>query len=223
MYSVLVIEDDEITLEIIVKCINKDFIVYEANSAESGYQKYLDIKPDIIICDLNLPLMDGIELLKKIRVHDKNVRMIISSSKSDIQTFLDASELGLSKYLIKPISKEKITLALNESIEQLKNYRTVNLQKIEIANNIIWDKDKFELIQDGTIIELSPKEKMMLNYLLKKPNTTRTYEEILANVWEYESVDKTSLKTTATNIRKKIPSLELKNIYGIGYCINIPK
>ncbi len=223
MYSVLVIEDDEITLEIIVKCINKDFIVYEANSAESGYQKYLDIKPDIIICDLNLPLMDGIELLKKIRVHDKNVRMIISSSKSDIQTLLDASELGLSKYLIKPISKEKISLALNESIEQLKKYRTINLQKIEIANNVIWDKDKFELIQDGTIIELSPKEKMMLNYLLKKPNTTRTYEEILSNVWEYESVDKTSLKTTATNIRKKIPSLELKNIYGIGYCINIPK
>jgi len=223
MYSVLVIEDDEITLEIIVKCINKDFIVYEANSAESGYQKYLDKKPDIIICDLNLPLMDGIELLKKIRVHDKNVRMIISSSKSDIQTLLDASELGLSKYLIKPISKEKISLALNESIEQLKKYRTINLQKIEIANNVIWDKDKFELIQDGTIIELSPKEKMMLNYLLKKPNTTRTYEEILSNVWEYESVDKTSLKTTATNIRKKIPSLELKNIYGIGYCINIPK
>jgi len=223
MYSVLVIEDDEITLEIIVKCINEDFTVYKANSAESGYQKYLDKKPDIIICDLSLPLMDGIELLKKIRIQDKNVRMIISSSKSDIQTFLDASELGLSKYLIKPISKEKIFLSLNEACEQLKNYRIVNLQKIEIANNIIWDKDKFELIQDGKIIELSPKEKMMLDFLLKKVNTTRTYEEILANVWKYESVDKTSLKTTATNIRKKIPSLELKNVYGIGYCINTSK
>ncbi len=223
MYSVLVIEDDEITLEIIVKCINEDFIVYKGNSAEDGYQKYLEKKPDIIICDLNLPFMNGIELLKKIRVQDKNVRMIISSSKNDVQTLLDASELGLSKYLIKPISKKKISLALNESIEQLKNYRVVDLQKIEISNNIIWDKDKFELTQDGEIIELSPKEKMMLDFLLKRANTTRTYEEILANVWEYESVDKTSLKTTATNIRKKIPSLELKNIYGIGYCINTSK
>lgn len=140
-----------------------------------------------------------------------------STIKNDSKTFLDATELNLSKYLLKPIKKDELLHAVKSSIDELKNYHTISLNKIELKSDLIWDRDKFELINNDTLVELTPKEKKMLDFLLIKPNTTRTYEEIISSVWKEESIDKKSLKTTATNLRKKVPSLELENIYSIGY------
>ena len=165
--------------------------------------------------------MNGIELIKKIRQLDQNSKIIITTFKDDIETLLQATELKLFKYLIKPIDFTALKNIIEESIEELNKFHTVKLDIINISPTLVWKTSEFELFSDNKIVKMTPKEKRVLNFLLKKPNQVFTYNEIIYEVWEKnnESGDRKSLKTIITGLRKKLESIEINNVYGYGYKI----
>ena len=220
-YRILIVEDEPISLEMLSKTLKEDFNVLTANNGKKGFELYKKFNPHIIISDLNMPIMNGIELIQKIRELDQNSKIIITTFKNDVQTLLQASELKLFKYLIKPIDFTTLKNIIKESIEELNRFNTVALNLINISPTLIWKTSEFELFSNNQIVKLTPKEKKVLNLLLQKPNQVFTYNEIIYEVWEKnnEIGDRKTLKTMITSLRKKIEDVEINNVYGYGYKI----
>ena len=220
-YRILIVEDEPISLEMLSKTLKEDFNVLTANNGKKGFELYKKFNPHIIISDLNMPIMNGIELIQKIRELDQNSKIIITTFKNDVQTLLQATELKLFKYLIKPIDFTALKNIIEESIEELNRFNTVELNIINISPTLIWKTSEFELFSNNQIVKLTPKEKKVLNLLLQKPNQVFTYNEIIYEVWEKnnEIGDRKTLKTMITSLRKKIEDVEINNVYGYGYKI----
>ena len=183
-YRILIVEDEPISLEMLSKTLKEDFNVLTANNGKKGFELYKKFNPHIIISDLNMPIMNGIELIQKIRELDQNSKIIITTFKNDVQTLLQATELKLFKYHIKPIDFTALKNIIEESIEELNRFNTVELNKINISPTLIWKTSEFELFSNNQIVKLTPKEKKVINLLLQKPNQVFTYNEIIYEVWE---------------------------------------
>ena len=220
-YRILIVEDEPISLEMLSKTLKEDFNVLTADNGKKGFELYKKFNPHIIISDLNMPIMNGIELIQKIRELDQNSKIIITTFKNDVQTLLQATELKLFKYLIKPIDFIALKNIIKESIEELNRFNTVALNLINISPTLIWKTSEFELFSNNQIVKLTQKEKKVLNLLLQKPNQVFTYNEIIYEVWEKnnEIGDRKTLKTMITSLRKKIEDVEINNVYGYGYKI----
>ena len=220
-YRILIVEDEPISLEMLSKTLKEDYDVLTADNGKKGFELYKKFNPHIIISDLNMPIMNGIELIQKIRELDQNSKIIITTFKDDVQTLLQATELKLFKYLIKPIDFTTLKNIIEESIEELNRFHTVELDIINISPTLIWKTSEFELFSNNQIVKLTPKEKKVLNLLLQKPNQVFTYNEIIYEVWEKnnEAGDRKTLKTMITGLRKKIKDVEINNVYGYGYNI----
>lgn len=220
-YRILIVEDEPISLEMLSKTLKEDYDVLTADNGKKGFELYKKFNPHIIISDLNMPIMNGIELIQKIRELDQNSKIIITTFKDDVQTLLQATELKLFKYLIKPIDFTTLKNIIEESIEELNRFNTVELNIINISPTLIWKTSEFELFSNNQIVKLTPKEKKVLNLLLQKPNQVFTYNEIIYEVWEKnnEAGDRKTLKTMITGLRKKIKDVEINNVYGYGYNI----
>ena len=220
-YRILIVEDEPISLEMLSKTLKEDFNVLTADNGKKGFELYKKFNPHVIISDLNMPIMNGIELIQKIRELDQNSKIIITTFKDDIEILLQATELKLFKYLIKPIDFIALKNIIKESIEELNRFNTVALNLINISPTLIWKTSEFELFSNNQIVKLTPKEKKVLNLLLQKPNQVFTYNEIIYEVWEKnnEIGDRKTLKTMITSLRKKIEDVEINNVYGYGYKI----
>ncbi|WP_375723866.1 response regulator transcription factor [Arcobacter sp. KX21116] len=220
-YKVLFVEDEEIIREnytTYLKMLFKE--VYEAKDGEIALKLYKEKKPDIIIIDIHLPKLNGIELLKKIRENDHSTKAIMLTAHTDKTFLLDAASLKLTKYLVKPISRKELKDALNESIEELNNYDILPIKKIKLKDNYIWNTELQELKNNSKLIELTSKEKKLLTILLSRKDKVFSYDEIFDYFWrEEESFTLNSLKNLVKRLRKKLPENTIINQFNEGYKI----
>lgn len=192
--------------------------VYEAKDGLEGFGIYNKIKPDIIITDIKMPKLNGIELVQKIRQKDKTTKIIIATAFLDTQYLLKAIELGLIKYLIKPITEDKILPALKICLEGLKEDK--NIFKIE--EDYIFDILNQSLFYKDTLVQLTKKELLFLEILVSNSQRAVKYEELNNYVWEgYMTED--ALRSLVKELRRKISKKTIKNISSIGYKIEISK
>lgn len=219
LYNILFVEDEKATRDNYVRYLKRYFLdVYEADNGEDAYKIYKEKKPHILIVDINIPKLNGIELLKKIRKDDHTTKAIILSAHSQTNYLLEAAELKLTKYLVKPISREELKSALNLVLKELCNFNVSAKKVLYLKENFYWDFDSKELFSSATSILLTNKEKKILSILISNLNRTFTYDEIIVKVWySYEEDKIDALKTIIKNLRKKLPRDTIKNIYGIGY------
>lgn len=118
--KILYIDDDDLIREDAVEylsfhCDN----VYEANDGEDGLEKYKKIKPDVIITDIKMPKLNGIDMIKKIRETDKTTKIIVATAFLETTYLVEAIELGLVKYLVKPIMENNLLLVLEKCTEDV--------------------------------------------------------------------------------------------------------
>lgn len=205
------------------KVLQRDYIIATAINGEKAFDMYKKFNPHVIITDLRMPIMDGIQLVKKIRENDQNTKIIITTFKKDVETLIEAAELKLFKYLVKPINFEELKNTINASIKELNNYNVVAVKTVNLTPNLRWEIDEFELFYKDTILKLTPKEKKVLNILLSKPNKVLTYEELIYEAWEKDNEigDRKTLKNIITGLRKKIIDTNIDNVYGFGYKITL--
>jgi len=221
-YKILFIEDEESIRKnyiVYLKMLFKE--VYEAEDGLKGYELYKEKKPEIIIIDINIPKLNGIELIKKIRKKDHNVKVIILTAHTDKSFLIEATSLKLTKYLVKPVSRKSLKEALELVVEELLKYKIVSLQKIELSQGYSWDLGSKELIQYDNVIDLTAKEKNFLDLLISHKNRVFTYDQIFEYVWGYEeSVSINSIKNIVKRLRKKLPDNTIQNIFNEGYKLN---
>ncbi len=224
-YSILFVEDEEDIRKKYIMYIQKQFEeVYEAKDGEEAYKIEKTKKPSIMIIDINLPKLNGLELLKKIRENDHTTKAIMLTAYSDTQYLLSAAELKLTKYLVKPINRAELKEALNLVVEELEKFNTVSKKILNLNENYYWDLDKSELYQNQQLLPLTKNETKIAEMLFQNINKTMNYDQIIYYVWEDSFADIDfikSLKATINNLRKKLPIDTIKNVFGIGYRIDL--
>jgi len=222
-YSILYIEDDKAVRENYVSYLKRFYeTVYEAGDAHDALTIYKHKKPNILIIDIQLPGENGIEFLRKIRRFDHSIRAIMLTAMSDVKTLVDASELKLTKYLVKPISRGELKDALDLAIKEIVDYTTYANRVIHIKDNAYWDQDKAKLIVEGKEIFLTRKERELLTLLFAHLNNVVKSEDIIFELWyDYDSAKIASLKTLVKTLRKKLPENFIRNVFGIGYTIEV--
>ncbi|MEA3288873.1 MAG: response regulator transcription factor [Campylobacterota bacterium] len=222
-YSILFIEDETGTRKNYVKFLKRYFEnVYEASDGEEAYHIYKDKKPDILIIDINIPKLNGIELLSKIREKDHTTKAIMLTAHSETSYLLDAAELKLTKYLVKPISRAQLKESLNIVLEELSRFKTVSSKLVILKDGYIWNKDKKELLKDNIEEKLTSNEIKALDLFFNNIGISLPYDDIIVHIWDDFEKDKVdSVKTLIKHLRRKLPKDTIKNVYGIGYKVDV--
>ena len=217
--KILYVEDDEIARENGIEYLENYFeLIYDASDAIKALQLYEKYKPDIIITDIQMPKLNGLEFVKRIRQKDKKTQVIIITAFSDKDYLLKAIELGLVKYLVKPVREKEFEEALFLCINALEKDETNIIQLDEIT---FFDTFNKNLISSNEMVKLRAKELNFLELLIKNKNRYVSYEEIENYVWNDSVMTKDALKTLVKNIKTKIPKDLILNLTNSGYKIGI--
>ena len=218
-YTILYVEDDEGVRTINSRFLNRMFKkLYEAKDGEEGLALYKKYHPDIILTDIQMPKMDGITLSKKIRKTDKDTKIIISTAFSDKDYLLEAIELRLEKYIIKPLTSRNLIPALTKAVDDLEKNKD---EKVVLSKDFYYSNTTSLFYIDEKVLELNKKELLFLKLLVLNKDKVVSYQEIEQYVWEDEYMSLNSLRTTIGFLRKKIPFNCIKNISNMGYKLNL--
>ena len=217
--KLLYVEDDEIARENAVEYLENYFnTIYEASNAIDALKLYKEHKPNIIISDISMPKLNGLEFVKEIRKTDKKTQIILVTAFCTKEYLLEAIELGLVKYLVKPVEENSLKDALNLCLEAICED---NSNLIEISKDIIFDSFNKNLKIDDELIKLRAKEILFLELLIKNKNRVVSYEEIENYVWHDSVMTKDALKTLVKNIKSKLPKDIIENLASVGYKIAV--
>lgn len=235
--EVLFVEDDEAirkeTKELLEDIFQKEISI--AKDGAEGFEKYMDYYEqnnryfDLIITDIQMPKMNGIELSKKIYKQNSQQALIVLSAYNDSEYLMELINLGISQFILKPLNydnfvdviykvSKKIYFNLNDEAKEEEK------TEIKLSDDLYWDTQIKQLKRDGELLKTTKKESLLLELLLKSPEKTHTNEEIIVHLWsddEDKSPDITNLKNILTRFRKKIPDINIENIYSFGYRIHI--
>ena len=212
--SILYVEDDNIIRDNAVEYLG-DFYrhIYAAKDGEEALTMYHDTKPDIIISDIKMPKRDGLALAKAIRETDKTTPIIITTAHTDVDYLLQAVELQLIKYLVKPISAKKLDEALTLALEHLHQNNI-----IMIDSHKLYDSLNCILLVHDKIIKLTKKEQLLLDILLKNQHRVVVYQEIENCIWYEDVMTMDALRALIRTLRIKLDAdVYLENVSGIGY------
>ena len=215
--KILYVEDDDIARENGVEYLENYFdTIYEASNASIAFQIYEKYRPEIIITDIQMPKINGLEFMKRVRKIDKKTQIIVITAFCNKEYLLQAVELQLVKYLIKPINETDFKEAISLSIESLENDIS-NIFKFD--DNSYFDTFNKVLIVENNIVKLRAKEILFLELLIKNKNRYVSYEEIESYVWFDNIMTKDALKTLVKNLKTKLPKNIIENLTNIGYKI----
>ncbi len=216
--KILYVEDDENIRKNAISYFQRLFdIVYEAKDAYEALELIEDKKPHIIITDIKMPRMSGIELVKKLREKDKSTQVIILTAFTDTNYLLEAVELGLVKYLVKPIRHDKMFPVLLQCVKNIKEKKS-NLKYIDV--NCIYDTFNKTLIKDNEVVKLTKNELDFLELLCINNTRAVSYEEIANRIWYDSFMSEDAIRSLVRNLRRKLPLNTLENVSKIGYKIS---
>jgi two-component system response regulator VanR len=223
-YSILHIDDDIITLEISKKILTQDYInLYTTDDEQEGLDIYHNKKPDIVILDINMPYMDGFEIAKRIKETKNFTKIVIMSGHDDTEKLLNAIDLKVDKYLIKPVKKQQLIDTINEQIEDIKvKYNPSHL--LFLKYGFIWDKKSKILTKDNTNFKLTRKEIDFLSLLSENPNKTYSAYDILNSIWEEDfnkDFNTGKIRGLLDRLKKKLGHNIFQSIYGVGYKLKL--
>lgn len=217
--SILYVEDDDIARENGIEYLENFFDnITEASNAIEAIKLYEQYHFDIIITDIQMPRLNGLEFIQRIRKKDDKTQVIVISAFSHKEYLLKAIELQLVKYLIKPVKETQLYDALQQCVHSLKN----NTSNIIPFNEVtFFDLFNQSLIQEDEVIKLRTKELLFLTLLCRNKNRYVTYSEIENWVWADSAMSKDALKTLVKNLKAKLPQNMILNLSGTGYKINV--
>jgi len=137
--SVLYVEDEPLAREAVVEILQRRVReVFTADNGSEGLAMFREHKPDLVVTDIRMPLMDGLKMTREIRLESKGALIIVTTAHSDTSYMLDAIDLGVDQYVVKPVNVEKLTTAVNKCAEIIE-YRRAHKRHLEEREKLITD------------------------------------------------------------------------------------
>lgn len=222
MTKILLVEDDPaIRLAIAESLVAENYTVDEANNATEAFKKISAKNYDLILLDLILPDMDGIELCNKLRNEEIKVPIIMVTSRKDEIDKIIGLEIGADDYITKPFSMPELLARIKALLRRV-SFDGGNLSKISFGNVSV-DFKRFEAFKDGKPIKLSATEFRVLHYFIQHEGEVISRDKFLDDVWGYDSFPTTrTVDNFILSLRKKIEDnpaepRHLITVHKIGY------
>ncbi|QKF60586.1 response regulator transcription factor [Campylobacter curvus] len=216
--TILIVEDENETRKLMQDVMQGEFAkVVSAQNGDEGLKKFKKYNPDIVVTDIAMPISDGLDMAMQIKEISKDTPVVVLSAHSEKEKLLKAIDVGIDKYVIKPIDMDEFLTTLE--IVAKSKIETTNI--IEIANGYSFNKIKRVLIRNGVEIALTKKELAFISLLIKRLGTLVLHDEIKNVVWVGENVTEAAIRTFVKRVRDKVGSDFIKNIPGLGYKIDI--
>ncbi|EAI3756200.1 response regulator transcription factor [Campylobacter jejuni] len=217
---ILVVEDEVKARESMINILSERFSkVIGAQNGDEGLKKFKKFKPDLVIIDIAMPIMDGLDMAREIKEISDDVPIVVLSAYSEKERLLRSIDIGIDKYLIKPVDIEELFKVLDYLIGEKIEANML----VKISEEYQFNKTKRTLIYSGGEIVLTKKELAFISLLLKQPGALVLHEDIKKNVWIGEHVSDTAVRTFIKRVRDKVGEDFIKNVPSLGYKININK
>jgi DNA-binding response OmpR family regulator len=211
--NVLYIEDELDVLENISSILKQFFNRFFATSnAEDALEVFYDNDIDILIVDIELPMMSGIDFIKQIRKTHKDIPIVIISAYTKTDYLLESIELKLEQYIVKPFTTQKIHKLL-DYLNHLYMYDDTR----EITDDVFFSRHNGTISFANQTHNLTSKEFKILDILSQAKAIS--YDE-LASLWEDEAPSQNAIRSCIKHLRKKLPDGLLQNHSGFGYVID---
>ena len=220
--SVLVVEDDRNIAELLQMYLEKEgYAVTLAGDGGEGLSKFRAIKPDLVLLDVMMPVMDGWAVCKAIRAEGKTP-VIMLTAKSETDDKVAGLKSGADDYITKPFEMKEV-LARIEAVLRRADCVTPEKQARRLVfDKLVIDMDAFELTVDGKKVDIPPKEMELLFYLASSPNRVYTRNQLLDEVWGFDYFgDSRTVDVHIKRLRDKLDGISenwtLKTVWGVGY------
>ncbi|MBC7615276.1 MAG: response regulator transcription factor [Pedobacter sp.] len=218
--KILIVDDEPDILELIEYNLKKEgYQVYLASNGSDGVAMAKKVHPDLIILDIMMPKMDGIEACRIMRAipEFKNTFMVFLTARSEEYSEIAGFNVGADDYIAKPIKPRALISRINAILRRNTSGEEISDNKVEIGDLVI-DREAYLVFQSGAKVVLAKKEFELLYLLASKPGKVYTRESILKNIWE-DSVVVTN-RTIDVHIRKlreKLGENYVATVKGVGY------
>ena len=217
--KILLIDDEKDILEFLsYNLIKAGYKIDQAENGDEGLKKLKTFKPDLIIVDVMMPVLDGIEFCSIVRSNPQheNIMIVFLTARSEDYTQIVALETGADDFISKPIKPKLLITKINSLIKRLENKKTEN--SILKFKNIELNIEKFQVLVDGEEKLFPKKEFEILEMLMKNISKVLTREQLLNTIWGTDLfVGDRTIDVHIKRIRNKVGSSIIKTIKGVGY------
>jgi two-component system OmpR family response regulator len=209
--------EDEYSLRISIEEFLED-LGYEVDGFTDGLEAYdgvYDKSYDILLLDVNVPSLNGFELLQKLRQDGIKTPAIFLTSMTDVNDLKEGYKRGCCDYIRKPFDLEELELRIDQALAtHLQN----SDNQVDLGSGLIYDLKKSKLTQNGEEIVLRKTEKELLEVLIKNKNAIVSTQMLQDEVWG-EYVEPATIRVQLNNLKKKLPEGLIQNRRGLGYII----
>ena len=220
--SVLVVEDDRNIAELLQMYLEKEgYAVTVATDGGQGLSKFRSIKPDLVLLDVMMPVMDGWAVCKAIRAEGKTP-VIMLTAKSETDDKVAGLRSGADDYITKPFEMREVLARIEAVLRRSDRISNEKQTRRLIFDKLVIDMDAFELSVDGKKVDIPPKEMELLFYLASSPNRVYTRNQLLDEVWGFDYFgDSRTVDVHVKRLRDKLDGISekwtLKTVWGVGY------
>jgi two-component system alkaline phosphatase synthesis response regulator PhoP len=219
--KVLIVDDEPDILEFLQYNLKKEqFQVYTASNGKDGIDLAIKENPNLIILDIMMPEMDGIEVCRKLRElpQFKNTIITFLTARSEDYTQIAALDYGGDDYITKPIKPGVFISRIKALLRRSERKEIDAGEKIIVLGDLSIDREQFQVKRKGEIIELAKKEFNLIELLVSKPGKVFTRDEIFRRVWGTDViVGNRTIDVHIRKLREKIGEDIIKTVKGIGY------
>jgi len=228
--SVLFVEDHDEVRDSTVEILENYFkIVDTARDGEEGLEKYLDFFKktdsyyDILITDIEMPVLNGVSLVKEIKKINESQQIIVLSAHDESHYLLELINIGIFQFITKPIDINTLLKAFYSVGNKLKNITKEDIE-IDLGNGYRYNKVKKSLLHFNQYVKLTKHESLILEILAEKLEDICTTEHIISHFHDAK-VDITSdnIRFLISKLRKKLPQNSIETLYAIGYKLKSEK
>ena len=220
--SVLVVEDDRNIAELLQMYLEKEgYAVTVAEDGGKGLSKFRAIKPDLVLLDVMMPVMDGWSVCRAIRA-EAQTPIIMLTAKGELDDKVAGLKQGAADYITKPFEMKEVMARIDAVLRRTSGVTTEKKARRLIFDKLVIDMDSFELIVDGRKVDTPPKEMELLFYLASSPNRVYTRNQLLDEVWGFDYFgDSRTVDVHVKRLREKLEGVSeawsLKTVWGVGY------
>ena len=220
--SALIVEDDRNIQELLQMYLEKEgYAVTVAGDGGQGLQKFRAIKPDIVLLDVMMPVMDGWAVCRAIR-SESQTPIIMLTAKGETEDKITGLKTGADDYVTKPFEMRELLARIEAVLRRTdRNSEQPKVRRL-VFDKLIIDMDAFELTVGGKKVDTPPKEMELLYYLASSPNRVYTRNQLLDEVWGFDYFgDSRTVDVHVKRLREKLEGVSeswtLKTVWGVGY------
>ena len=221
--KILIVEDDRNIADLLQLYLTREgYTAVIASDGGEGVSKFRSEKPDLVLLDVMLPVLDGFGVLRIIRDESKTP-VIMLTARGELNDKLNGLNHGADDYITKPFETKEVLARVEAVLRRSENFDAKKGKQRRLTfDKLVIDLDSFELIVDGKRVETPPKEMELLFHLASSPNRVYTRNQLLDEVWGFDYFgDSRTVDVHVKRLREKLEGVSdrwsLKTVWGVGY------